>query len=518
MARWSLIGAVASGLVALTLTVAQAVLLAHILALAFADQEHHLASDLFLLGVITGLRVIVALVQTPLGIHVAAPVRRDLRRRAVRAVLEHRVSGGTDDTVQLCTRGIDAIETYLAGYVPALVLAVAAPVGLIGWMAMTDWLSAAIVGATILALPIFMVLLGLEAKAKMEERWAEQEKLANYFGDVAAGMATLKAHNRSSHAVRTLDDVGEALQTSTMTTLRVAFLSSFALELLASLATALVAMMLGVRLLGGHMSLSTALAVLIVTPEVYLPLRRAAAQFHASSDGVAAATAVLDLVSEEAAAEGRPAPRNLPVIEFRNARPAITGREHDDLEALCFTIPAGRTTALMGPSGVGKTTLLRCLAGFEPLAHGEIVVDGVPLAQIDASAWRAVVAWVPQDPHVPGATVREALLLGRRDITDDELRATLRSLDLDLDLDRPLGDDGGSLSAGQRRRLALARALVRQPLVLILDEPTAHLDAASEERILDVLSQYPATTLVATHRSVPADDVVTLRAPERFGV
>jgi len=518
LARRSLVGAVVSGVLALVCTVAQAVVLASLLASAFAHAHAPIAGRVRWLIAITVVRMMIALLQEPLGVAVAAPVRRDLRERALRAVLAHRATGTTDATVQLCTRGIDAIESYLAGYVPALVLATAAPVGLLIWMAWTDWFSALIVALTVVMLPLFMVLLGLEAKEKMEERWQEQERLAGYFGDVAVGMATLKAHNRSRHAVDTLDSVGQALRDSTMATLRVAFLSSFALELLASLATALVAMMLGIRLLNGHIALSTALAILMVTPEVYLPLRRAAAQFHSSSDGVAAASSVLDLIDLLPTSGVLKAPRTPPTISVRGARATHVGRDHGSLEPVSFDVPSGTTTVLFGPSGVGKSTLLRCLAGLDELAEGTIIIDGTALAQYESSSWHEAIAWLPQDPHLPGNTIGDALRLGHENLTDDDLREALRTVELDVALDRTLGEGGGTLSAGQRRRLALARALLRSPSVMLLDEPTAHLDVASETIIRDVLARQHVTMIIATHREFAADQIVTLRAPERFGV
>jgi ABC-type transport system involved in cytochrome bd biosynthesis fused ATPase/permease subunit len=512
----SVAASVAVSLGALAATVGQAVSLARVLAGLFAHATLP-AGALEGLVAFSALRVALALLGEPVGSSLAAPVRRDLRRRSLLAVLDGRGELDPDALVQLTTRGVDAIEQYLAGYVPALVLAGLAPVALIAWLAATDWLSALIVASTVALLPVFMVLLGLEAKAAMLERWRDQSRLAGYFGDVVAGMATLKAHNRSRQAVDSLQDAGRAFERSTMATLRVAFLSGFALELLASVATALVALVLGLRLLDGSLALSSALAILLVTPEVYLPLRRAAAKFHGATDGVGAADAVLDLVAGPARAVGtRPAPAGAPRIELVGARATRAGRDHHSLEALSVAVPAGTVLAIEGPSGVGKSTLLRAVAGLGELGEGQILVDGVPLGELAPAGWHAVAGWLAQDPVVPGATVAEALRLGRTGLGDDELRAVLDELGLDLDLDRPLGERADTLSAGQRRRLALARCLLGRPSVLVLDEPTAHLDERAAQLVTAAIRRRGATTLVATHRPFPADQTVALAAPERF--
>ena len=512
-------GAVGVAVAALVATVAQAVALASVLSSSFAHAHAPLGVALWWLVAATLARAVVALVSEPVGVSLAAPVRRDLRRRALRALVVRRGDASSDATVQLLTKGVDAVESYLATYVPALLLSVVAPVVLLSWMVVTDPLSALIVGVTVALLPIFMVLLGLEAKDKMEQRWADQSRLAGYFGDVISGMATLKAHNRSTQAVASLDDASEALTTSTMATLKVAFLSGFALELLASLATALVALVLGLRLMNGSLGLSTALAVLLVTPEVYLPLRKSAAKFHGASDGVGAATHLLDLVDRSREDHGSaPAPTSPPRLTIRDARPVHLARFQHSLDPVNVEVAARALVALEGPSGVGKTTLLRTIAGLDDLAEGVIEVDGVDLRDLNEAEWHACAGWMPQDPVLPGRTVGEVLRAGRTNLSDAQLSDVLTELGLDLDLLQPLGERAGSLSAGQRQRVALARTLLGEPRVLVLDEPTAHLDAHSEALVIAALRRRHVTTIVATHRHLPADHVVTLRAPERFGV
>lgn len=447
----------------------------------------------------------------PVIARIAAPIRRDLRHRLLRHVIERGPHESVDATVQLATKGVSAIEDFVANYVPALALATLAPLALLGYLVWRDPLSGVIVAISVGLLPIFMILLGLEAKERMQERWEDQQRLAGYFGDVVRGMSVLKAHNRSRHAVERLDAVGEALGRTTMATLKVAFLSSFALELLSSLATALVALVLGIRLLDGSLRLSVALAVLLITPEVFLPLRRSAAQYHAGADGIAAASVVLDLLGD-ARVDGRLAPPDgFPSLVLRDVRVA-TGPSGDE-STVSGVIAAGGLTVIRGPSGSGKTTLLRSIIGQRDDVGGVITVDGTDLGELDRARWQSRIAYLPQDPRLPGSNVREVLSMGEGSIGDDEMRAVLSSLGLDVDLDRELGEGGNALSAGQRRRLALARCLVRRPLLLVLDEPTAHLDETSEATVVDIIASLPMTRVVATHREFLADHVIDVATP-----
>lgn len=506
----ALVLAVALGLVSTAAIIGQAVALATMLGSLFQRSNAGLAHEAGLFVVSSLVRALALALGTPMAQRIAAPLRRDLRARAMERVLESGPLRSVDATVQLFTRGIDAIESYVSSYVPALVLATLAPMVLVAWLAMHDVLSGVIVLVSVLLLPVFMVLLGLEAKEKMEQRWREQQSLAGYFGDVVRGMTVLKSFNRSRDAVANLDEVGATLQRTTMGTLRVAFLSSFALELLSSLATALVALVLGLRLLNGSLGLSTALAVLLLTPEVFLPLRRSSAQFHASASGIAAATELLDYLERAEERATGSAPISPPALELRDVVLAGASRDRSGARTVSAFIPAGSLVSVSGPSGSGKSTLLRAICALGGLEGGEILVDGVTLDSIDRQSWQRRVAWMPQDPTLPGDTVRDAVTMGDASIDDRRIRGAMAELELDLDLDRRLGEGSLELSAGQRRRLALVRCLVRDPLVLVLDEPLAHLDSESAALVQEVIGRLTMTRVVATHRPMSADQIVTL--------
>ncbi len=506
----ALFAAVVLGLVSTIAIIGQAVALASLLGSLFHHPHAGIVRDATLFIGATALRMLAVGLAEPVTSRIASPIRRELRRRALRQVLADGPMSSVDATVQLCTRGVDAIENYIAKYVPSLVLAAMAPVLLLGWLALHDLWSASIVLVSVLLLPVFMVLLGLEAKEKMEQRWREQQELAGYFGDVVRGMTVLKSFNRSSDAVKNLDEVGEALQRTTMGTLRVAFLSSFALELLSSLATALVALVLGLRLLNGSLGLSTALAVLLLTPEVFLPLRRSAAQFHASADGIAAATDLLANLEKPHRGGTAPAPGRVPSLEIRDVRLTHASRHATQNAPINATIPSGSLVGVVGPSGSGKSTLLRVLCGLREPLSGAVLVDGVDLASIDLVSWQKRVAWLPQDPTLPGETVRAVVQMGDDSIDDQSIVRALHQVGLDLDLNRQLGEASAELSAGQRRRLALVRCIVRSPLVLVLDEPTAHLDAENAQLVVDAISRLPMTRIVATHRPFLVDQSISL--------
>lgn len=510
LVRRALVVAVALGLLSTVAIIAQAASLATLLGSLFHHARAGVAREAELFIAATALRMIAVSCAEPVTSRIASPIRRDLRRRALHLVLADGPMTSVDATAQLCTRGVDAIEGYIANYVPSLVLASLAPVLLLGWLALHDLWSASIILVSVALLPVFMILLGLEAKEKMESRWREQQELAGYFGDVVRGMTVLKSFNRSHDALRNLDEVGDALQRTTMGTLRVAFLSSFALELLSSLATAIVALVLGLRLLNGSLGLSTALAVLLLTPEVYLPLRRSAAKFHSSADGIAAATDLLANLERPVRGGSSPAPRSVPSLELRDIVLVPTTRFAADVAPISATIDAGSLVAVVGPSGSGKSTLLRAICGLRPPRNGSILIDGVDLATIDLASFQSKVAWLPQDPTLPGSTVRDAVRMGDDGISDERIVEAMRQVGLALELDRALGEGSAELSAGQRRRLALVRCVVREPLLLVLDEPTAHLDPASAHLVDEAIGRLSMTRIVATHRPMSVDSTIAL--------
>jgi ATP-binding cassette subfamily C protein CydD len=459
----------------------------------------------------------------------AATVQSDLRRRLVRHAA---AAPGADagEIVTLATRGLDALEDYVARFLPQLVLAVVVPVAVLVVVARADWVSAVVIGTTLPLIPLFMALVGWHTQARTRRQWALLERLGGHFLDVVQGLPTLALFRRSAAVADQVRRVTGEHRDATLRTLRVAFLSAFVLELLATLAVALVAVQVGLRLLYGQLDLATALLVLVLAPEAYLPLREVGARFHASTEGVAAVErvfAVLDRPLPRTGGTVPAAPRRIRVDDLTLTWP---GRTVPAFAHLSLDLAAGRTTLLTGPSGAGKSSLLALLLRFADPTSGRIEVDGTDgrsadLADLDAAAWRRLVAWVPQHPHLLDTSVADNIRLGDPSADDAAVERAARAAGVhDVVARLPegyatrLGEGGLRLSSGERQRLALARAFLRRAAgapVVLLDEPTAHLDAATAAEVRAAAARLleGALGVVVAHDAgweALADDVVHL--------
>ncbi|ALE83437.1 ABC transporter ATPase [Pseudonocardia sp. HH130629-09] len=425
-------------------------------------------------------------------------LRMQLVRRLALAAPDPRRSSG--EIVTLATRGLDALDDYFARYLPQLVLAVLVPVAVLIVVADADWISAVVIGVTLPLIPLFMALVGMHTRARTDRQWRLLSRLGGHFLDVVQGLPTLALFRRAQVVAGKVRETTDAHRHAMTGTLRVAFLSAFVLEVLATLAVALVAVEVGLRLLYGNLDYATALFVLVLAPEAYLPLREVGARFHASMEGVAAARQVFaELDRPVGGATGGttpvpppadPAGRGLTVDGLRVRYP---GADTDAVAGLSLTLAPGETVLLRGPSGAGKSTLLGVLLGTVAPTGGTVTVHGrdgtdAELAELDLDAWRRGVAWVPQQPHLFADTVAANVRLGagRDHVTDDAVRAAARRAGLDTVVarlprgwDTVLGEGGTQLSSGERQRVALARAFLRDAPLVLLDEPTAHLDPDS---------------------------------------
>ncbi|MEV5198033.1 thiol reductant ABC exporter subunit CydD [Streptomyces sp. NPDC053720] len=528
--RLFLAAVVALGVVGAALVIAQAMLIAEVVVGGFEDglTVSGLRTPLVLLAAVALGRGLVAWLTELAAYRASAAVKSELRGR----LLERAASLGpgwlsgqrTGSLVALATRGVDALDDYFARYLPQLGLAVVVPVAVLARIVTEDWVSAAIIVVTLPLIPLFMILIGWATQSRMDRQWRLLSRLSGHFLDVVAGLPTLKVFGRAKAQAESIRTITSQYRRATLRTLRIAFLSSFALELLATLSVALVAVTIGMRLVHGELDLYTGLVVLILAPEAYLPIRQVGAQYHAAAEGLSAAEeifAVLETEPRQAGTADVPASLRL---ELEGVTVRHEGRTEPSLNEASLVVDEGETVALVGPSGVGKSTLLDVVLGFTAPDEGRVRIGGADLATLAPERWRERIAWVPQRPYLFAGTIAENVRLARPDADDSAVAAALRDAGAhDFVAELPdgartlIGEDGAGLSAGQRQRLALARAFLADRPLLLLDEPTASLDGETEAGIVEAVRRLAVgrTVLLVVHRPAllsVADRVVTLDA------
>lgn len=539
LVRWAratrvfLVASVLAGAVTAVAIVAQAVLLASIITDVFQQGATlaDVADQVWLLAAVIVARSALAFLMEWVAFGSAARAKSQLRM----AVLDHAValgpqyldSRGPGELAQLTSRGIDALDAYFARYLPQLVLAAIVPAVIVIVVVTEDLLAAVIITATIPLIPVFMVLIGLYTRRQVDRQWRTLGVLSGHFLDVVAGLPTLKAFGRAKAQAATLRDIGGRYRRATMGVLRVSFLSALALELLATLSVAIVAVAVGLRLVNGDLDLYTGLLVLILAPEAYLPLRLVGAQFHAAADGIAAAEQLLDVLDQplpprRPAAGGAALLSGPLTLSVTGVTVAYPGRTSAALSGLTLTASPGRITALAGESGVGKSTALRTILGLTTRRAGDVTLRGERgsrrLDDTTPTDWLAQFAWLPQEPVLVPGTVADNILLGRASAARADVESAARRAGL-VDgavLDQAVADLAAGVSAGQRRRIGLARVLLRDAPVVLLDEPSAALDEVTEATVVSALAElrdHGRTVLVVAHRPAllaVADDVVHL--------
>ncbi|WP_394214223.1 thiol reductant ABC exporter subunit CydD [Brachybacterium vulturis] len=436
-------------------------------------------------------------------------------------------AGRGADLTALATTGIENLRPYLVGYVPQLLLtATVTPLCLLT-IGLLDPLSAVIAILTLPLVPLFMVLVGRLTAGRSEKLIADMRSLWSQLLDLVDGLPTLRALGREQGPEATVRRLGDRHRASAMGSLRYAFLSSMVLELLTTLCVALIAVGIGMRLVYGQMDLAPALAVLVLAPEVYLPLRNVGSRYHASTDGLAAVDAAFAVLGEQPPADGdHPAP-DLRTSTLVLREVSVRSRDGMAPHRAELSVRPGRVLALTGPSGSGKTTAALVLLGLLPADAGRaeiIAADGTatPVQELQRRSLWAQVAWLPQRPVLPPGTIRSVLAGARPGAGEDQLEAAAAATGLDAVIaergwDADLGRAGRGISLGERQRLALARAVLSPAPLVVLDEPTAHLDGAAEQVVLDLITALRAagrTVLVIAHRSALvdlADEVASVR-------
>ena len=522
VARKHLAITVGLGVLQAGLIIAQATLLAKVIAGVFMDGDSFadVAPWLLWLAVISVGRGLAAAGFESAGRFGAARVMSELRERLSRHLLLDRPGALQDeqsgDLVSSAIDGVAALENYFARYLPQMVLAGIVPVAVLAWVVQYNWESAVILAVTAPLIIVFMVLIGLLTEQRTRKRWERMSRLSSHFLDLVGGLATLRANSQAFSQAGSIQAVGEEYRRETMGALRVGFLSSLVLELLAMIGVAMVATAIGIQLAGGHLELVAGLTVLLLAPELYMPLRQLGAQFHASADGMAAAERIFEVIDRPVAVSqpAEPVPAPDPArwsVAMEGVSYAWPGRERV-LESIDLELEPGETVALVGPSGGGKSTLASLLLRLAEPEAGRITCGGVSLSGVNPRDWRRQIAWVPQRPTIFADTLAGNLRLFNPRATDGQLAeavgvAVLGDLvaSLPQGLDTMVGEGGRRLSAGQTQRIALARALLSDAPLLILDEPTAHLDQETERELADAINEVARdrTALIISHRDQP---------------
>jgi thiol reductant ABC exporter CydD subunit len=506
------------GVLSALLIVAQAWLLADVVSSAFLGGRSlvELRTALIVLLLVVLARATVAWAAELAASRSSARAKSQLRGALLERVagpgLEESPERGTGQLAILVSRGIDALDGYFSLYLPQLFLAVIVPVVVLAAVLWKDWIAAAIIAVTIPLIPLFMALVGATTREQMDRQLRTLERLAGHFLDVVAGLPTLKVFGRAKAQAAAIREITERYRRTAISTLRITFLSSLILELVATISVALVAVAIGLRLMNGDLGLRTGLFVLVLAPEAYLPLRQLGANYHASTEGMAAAEQAFAVLEEPSRPRGTrtqfpdPAVAGLEVEELRVSYP---GREEPMLDGVSLTVGAGEVLALAGPSGCGKSTLLSVLLGLVTPERGSVRVGDAELAELDLDAWWSGLAWVPQRPRLFAASIDENVRLGRPEASADEVWAAISAAGLAATVSSlpdgvqtMLGERGHGLSAGERQRLALARAFLRDSPLLLLDEPTANLDGQTEAEVLEAVRRLSEgrTVVLVAHR------------------
>ena len=494
-------------------------------------------------GAIALLRGLTAYLSEHAAIKAAAQVRQQVRTALYQRLLLLRPTGMAGEVgplTETVTAGVEGLEAYIARFLPQTVLAGLLPLAVLLVVLPSEWRSSLVLIFSAPFIPLLMVLIGKGTESLNRRQFNRLSRMAGHLLDLVQGLPDLKIFGAAKREAELVALVSDQYRTGTMAVLRVAFLSAFTLEFFSTVGTAVVAVIIGFRLLAGNLSLLDGLFVLLLAPEYYLPLRNLGLAYHSRMNGMAAAERIIPLLSQNLSnAESQSRRENLKADQkqtsvqtspsvppclrvsdskgFNPAGPEIIcksvsfryGGQRGGVQDVSLTVPAGSMVALTGASGSGKSTLARLLLGLAQPESGQITVNNSDLAGLDQAAWRSQLAWVPQQPFFFSATIRENLLLGRPDADQQAIQQALTAAALtDVIKALPeglatrLGDRGAGLSGGELRRLALARVFLRDASLVVLDEPTAGLDADNEQLVLNAVEQLAVgrTLLIISHR------------------
>lgn len=492
--------------------VVQALCVAQAVTTAFLDRAPwSKVSTLVLVGALAWIsRVLLTSLNEAVSRKAGLKAVAEIRAQSVKHILripQHRLPMPTGALTALLNRGIDGVEIYVTRYLPQLVIAAIVPLGIGAVVLWLDPLAAVILVFTMPLIPLFMALVGWFTSDHVDRHWQRVVAVSGTLADLLSGLPELKIFGRARAQAQQIQTLGDQQKDATMKVLRLSFLSAFVLELLATISVAIIAVEIGLRLTNGEMELWRGLAALILAPEVYAPVRMLGVHFHAAADGLEAWNKVKDVLDTPSIETGS---GNLATNElsaqWTDLEVVVSDR---NIHVPAGSIAAGQLTAVVGPSGCGKSTLLQVLLGNRDIASGELTWTSgsrnIPSTDINKHDLYSHIAYVGQNAWLGEGTVREVVTRGNdRDFSDSEVQAMLESLSLDVDMNTEISDRSQGVSVGQRRRLAVARALLRSPKVLILDEPAAALDPETETVLIAAIKSYVVgggAAIVVAHRS-----------------
>ncbi|MCX6525522.1 MAG: thiol reductant ABC exporter subunit CydD [Actinobacteria bacterium] len=465
-----------------------------------------------------------------------------LRRKVRSDSLAHLIAVGpaglsAERTAELTStlgQGVDSLDAYVSRFLPSAALAVIVPAGVFITIGVLDPWTTLILLFTGPMLILLLAVIGSRTRSLTQRRFEELGWLSSVYLDMIQGLATLKAFGRAEEGAEMVEQVSRRYGEATMDVLRTAFQTSLMMEWAATAATALVAVQISFRLIRGDLSFDLALAVLMLTPEFFAPLRRLAIEYHAGQEGNAALERITELnalptQTRSVTTEGQRMRSSLELsslelstLELNTVGFTYAGSESPALEQVSFVIEQGQTVALIGPSGAGKSTLAKLLMQFMQPDQGQILINGQPAQNLQPSDWRRIISWVPQQPAFFAGTVAQNIALGRPDASIEQIHEAARVASaqgfieaLPEGFNTLLGENGLRLSGGQRQRLAIARAAIMNTPVVLLDEFTAHLDEDTEAQVVAAMSalMQGRTAVVIAHRAATiasAQRVITL--------
>ena len=462
---------------------------------------------------------------------ISLKVQSKLRKKLLKVLVHHvylQENKTKGEWLAIITKGVDKLNIYLTSFLPQLGLLITVPSVLLIFTFINDWISGLIFLTTAPLIPFFMILIGKIADKENKRQWQVFQKLTMYLVDLLPGLLVVKAYNQTKTQLLKINQNGDVFAKATLKVLRVAFISAFMLEFIATLSIAIIAVNIGLRLIYGYADFLPAFFILLIAPQFYQPFRQFGSAFHDAMNGITASSEIYAMLQKLNKQENVSLAKNILdkqdnwQIEFKKVSYKYKDSEKQAIDDLSLKIQAGSNVVITGANGAGKSTLFKLLLGLYPCATGKILIDNQDLQTLDMIWWQQQIGWVAQEPYIFSVSIRENITMGR-DFSDEEIKNICHLVNLDKFIEslpqryETLLDATQKLSSGQKRRLGLARALIGNPKILLLDEPMENLDIYNEELIQNVLSKlkHQVTVLIIGHRLqtlLKADNLIYLEA------